>query len=410
MARVDRLENERQAVVVLGMHRGGTSALAGVAARLGLVPPRTPIPACSDNPLGFYELQPIVVANQQLQLAAGCSWNCACILTWRPTQTAVGSDARRLMLHLLRLELGITGHCAKDPRLCVMLPLWRPVLQAGRAAEHVSIVLRHPTRCATELAPATTCPRHKPPLCCCGCITCWRQNATAACRGPPDLRRPAARLAGARWRVRPAWRELSGRKTLTRWRTSSMPLSRRWRVIIAPHTRLPPLARRRPALHQPGVAGAEPVGQGPTTRRHATASTTCMPNFRFGGRSPTRRNARRLQDTAAGSRRFGYGFSNPSRFAFRSVVGGCGPINPESISRASGPRPKVCNGCPLNDTRRLLLVMTKAVLSPGATGGAAAINRSKSPWWDGSQYAFLQLSCAPSRKRASTCSFDPLRR
>ncbi|MBS0641231.1 MAG: hypothetical protein JSS43_15260 [Proteobacteria bacterium] len=140
------------------MHRGGTSALAGVAAHLGLVPPRTLIPASSDNPLGFYESQPIVAANHQILLAAGCAWNLCLHFDLEAVQPALGADARRLMLHLLRAEFGDQGSFVlKDPRLCVMLPLWRPMLQAV-ASEHVLIVIRHPAEVCRSIASRNNLP------------------------------------------------------------------------------------------------------------------------------------------------------------------------------------------------------------------------------------------------------------
>ena len=59
----------RQAVVVLGMHRSGTSAVAGVAVRLGLAGPATELPASGDNPGGFYESLPVVKINPPNLLA-----------------------------------------------------------------------------------------------------------------------------------------------------------------------------------------------------------------------------------------------------------------------------------------------------------------------------------------------------
>jgi len=45
----------RNAVVVLGMHRSGTSALAGVLARLGCDLPQTLMPTNDFNAKGYYE-------------------------------------------------------------------------------------------------------------------------------------------------------------------------------------------------------------------------------------------------------------------------------------------------------------------------------------------------------------------
>ena len=45
----------RKALLVLGPHRGGTSAVAGLLVRLGAEAPRTLMPADTDNPTGYWE-------------------------------------------------------------------------------------------------------------------------------------------------------------------------------------------------------------------------------------------------------------------------------------------------------------------------------------------------------------------
>jgi hypothetical protein len=60
-SRPDTRPDTRYAAVVLGMHRSGTSALAGVLARLGCDLPTQMMPANEFNPKGFYEsLLPII--------------------------------------------------------------------------------------------------------------------------------------------------------------------------------------------------------------------------------------------------------------------------------------------------------------------------------------------------------------
>jgi len=49
MSSPDTSKGKRQAVLVLGMHRSGTSALAGVIARLGAALPKTPVRANLNN-------------------------------------------------------------------------------------------------------------------------------------------------------------------------------------------------------------------------------------------------------------------------------------------------------------------------------------------------------------------------
>jgi hypothetical protein len=141
------------AVIILGMHRSGTSAVAGTAIRLGLAPPLTPLPQSADNPNGFYESVPVMQLNHQLLLAVGCAWNL--VLTLEPEQLANMMQAPDwdLVADIVRKEFPITnGFVLKDPRLCLTLPVWLPALRELAAEISVLLVVRHPEEVARSLA------------------------------------------------------------------------------------------------------------------------------------------------------------------------------------------------------------------------------------------------------------------
>ena len=50
-----RNDRKRRAIIVLGMHRSGTSALAGVLGLLGARLPARQLPANFANPKGYFE-------------------------------------------------------------------------------------------------------------------------------------------------------------------------------------------------------------------------------------------------------------------------------------------------------------------------------------------------------------------
>src|SRR5450432_3468844 len=66
---------KRQAILILGMHRSGTSALSGAACTLGASAPRTLLPANFANPNGYWESLPLVQAHNELLESAGSSWD-----------------------------------------------------------------------------------------------------------------------------------------------------------------------------------------------------------------------------------------------------------------------------------------------------------------------------------------------
>jgi hypothetical protein len=152
----------RPAVIVLGMHRSGTSAVAGTAVRLGFAAPLTPLPASSDNPNGFYESRPIVTINHRIFLAAGSAWNLC--LHFEPDWIDHGLlPADRLAIEAtLRREFPPdSGFVMKDPRLCLTLPAWLPALRTAGAEVSVLLVLRHPEEVVHSLARRNQLPAHE---------------------------------------------------------------------------------------------------------------------------------------------------------------------------------------------------------------------------------------------------------
>ena len=63
----------RTALVILGMHRSGTSSVAGALSLLGAAAPKTLLEPAPDNPKGFWESREIVQFNDRV-LQAGQSW------------------------------------------------------------------------------------------------------------------------------------------------------------------------------------------------------------------------------------------------------------------------------------------------------------------------------------------------
>lgn len=65
----------RKALIVLGMHRSGTSVLSALLVRAGFDAPRDLMPATLDNPQGYWESRRIAKINNRLLAAAHTHWN-----------------------------------------------------------------------------------------------------------------------------------------------------------------------------------------------------------------------------------------------------------------------------------------------------------------------------------------------
>ena len=118
-------------VVVAGMHRSGTSLVAGILARAGFNPPPDLLPPHSiDNSGGYFESREVVRINNGFLAALGRSWSrpeppsAACFRGFEAIESR-----EKIRGFLEQCEPG-NGLLLKDPRLCLLMPLWLPELQS----------------------------------------------------------------------------------------------------------------------------------------------------------------------------------------------------------------------------------------------------------------------------------------
>jgi hypothetical protein len=143
----------RLAVVVLGMHRSGTSAIAGTAVRLGLAAPATMLPPSADNPGGFYESVEVTNLNQWLLRQAGCGWyDCLQFDADRLSDTTRAAAADMIRAVLRQEFADAPAVVLKDPRLCLTLPVWLPALRAAGMDVAVLLAIRHPAEALRSLS------------------------------------------------------------------------------------------------------------------------------------------------------------------------------------------------------------------------------------------------------------------
>ncbi len=141
------------AVLVLGMHRSGTSALTRVLNLLGAELGDDLMPAGPDNPSGFWEHNGVVSAHERLLLALGRSWDDPRPMPDGWLESAAAHEAAREIEAVIRRDFDAAPLWAvKDPRLCRLLPLWRRVLGNLGIEPRVLLVSRHPREVMDSLA------------------------------------------------------------------------------------------------------------------------------------------------------------------------------------------------------------------------------------------------------------------
>jgi GT2 family glycosyltransferase len=142
----------RTALVVAGMHRSGTSSVAGALVAMGCSPPRTLMPPADDNPTGFWESSRLMELNDRILASAGSMW-----CDWRPFnpdwfETPLAEAFRGEAQLVIEDEFPKQPlFVFKDPRICRFLPIWIDALTSIEIAVKIVIPIRHPVEVAMSL-------------------------------------------------------------------------------------------------------------------------------------------------------------------------------------------------------------------------------------------------------------------
>jgi glycosyltransferase involved in cell wall biosynthesis len=149
-----RASGRPTALVVLGMHRAGTSAVAGVLSALGVDFGQRLVPAAPDNnETGFWEHRDVVAVHERLLGQLGSSWHDLRPLPPAWIRSAAAQEAQADLVHILKRDFRSSAVWGvKDPRICRLLPLWSHVFARLQARSRFVIVWRHPADTAASLA------------------------------------------------------------------------------------------------------------------------------------------------------------------------------------------------------------------------------------------------------------------
>lgn len=144
--------SERTAILVLGMHRSGTSAVTRVLSLLGATLPERLMPKAEGNPVGYFEPMEIVSIHERLLASADTEWS-----DWGAfPQDWYRSGSRDAFLAELT-EAVIRNYgddglfLVKDPRLLRFVPLWRDLLTGLRVRPAAVLPFRNPIEVALSL-------------------------------------------------------------------------------------------------------------------------------------------------------------------------------------------------------------------------------------------------------------------
>lgn len=135
-------------ILILGMHRSGTSITARIINMMGgyFGPERSAHGPNPDNPKGFWERRDVMHFNESLLMTQKCRWHE--LKNWKINTPY--KPPRRLVHDMQNLIHGMDAFrpwFIKDPRLCLTLGAWLPLLEVPIGV----IVSRDPVEIAKSL-------------------------------------------------------------------------------------------------------------------------------------------------------------------------------------------------------------------------------------------------------------------
>lgn len=187
----------RSAILVLGMHRSGTSAFTRTTNLLGAdLPSNLMPPSPGANEKGFWESMDVYHLNDEILENSGSSWD-----DWRRFNpdwfqsneaVAFGHTAGEI---LDKDFASSSLFVLKDPRICRLLPFWVDVIRQANAEPKCLIPIRNPLEVAESL-------RRRDGFSLAKSLVLWLRHVLDAEQGSRSLRRTFTSYEGllADWR------------------------------------------------------------------------------------------------------------------------------------------------------------------------------------------------------------------
>lgn len=132
-------------IVVLGMHRSGTSVIVRAMNTMGAeLGDNLGLAVAGENDKGFFEDLDIVEINEGILAAAGAKWHTLEPIEFSKIDAQKLNTLRAKAIFALRAKCGDRTFALKDPRLSRLLPFWQPIFdRLGLRVAYV-IAVRNP--------------------------------------------------------------------------------------------------------------------------------------------------------------------------------------------------------------------------------------------------------------------------
>ena len=142
----------RRAILVLGMHRSGTSAITRTLNLAGAQLPTRLLAPGSHNETGYWESADLAAVHNRILESVGKSWEDYGPFpdSWHTSEAARGFTEE--ILAVLERDFATASvFVVKDPRICRLVPMWTSVLERFGAEASFLLAFRDPLEVARSL-------------------------------------------------------------------------------------------------------------------------------------------------------------------------------------------------------------------------------------------------------------------
>lgn len=148
-----REKSRKKIIFILGMHRSGTSLTAEIVHSMGFSVPGASLDSIdSVNAHGFWESKEVFDINERILSAAGLKWYHICPVGHVFKNLPDSKVFSREISDFLALESEKLGDLViKDPRLCLLWPLWFSAIDPSVFDIKFIFVNRHPSSIAASI-------------------------------------------------------------------------------------------------------------------------------------------------------------------------------------------------------------------------------------------------------------------
>lgn len=156
------MANTKKLIVVLGMHRSGTSTVMNALACMGVSLGDDLLPPGKDNPKGFFEDKSINDLNIEMLDVIGQDWFSLSLVTEAQVAQLISLGYLEKATELLRRKMADHLYFGfKDPRVAKLLKFWKKVFAQLDCSISYVLCLRHPLSVANSVLKRNKTPIRK---------------------------------------------------------------------------------------------------------------------------------------------------------------------------------------------------------------------------------------------------------